>query len=142
MASLKYLLDTNVLSEVARPAPDDGVVRMIQATDGQVATASVIWHELRFGCTRLPESKKRRAIEAFLASLRSTLPMLPYDVGAAEWHAAERARLTQIGRPPSFVDGQVAAIAATNDLILVTFNTADFELFEGLRIENWKVPMP
>jgi tRNA(fMet)-specific endonuclease VapC len=56
---------------------------------------------------------------------------------AAEWFAEERARLSQIGRPPSYPDGQIAAIAATNDLILVTRNTTDFADFIDLQVENW-----
>ena len=49
--------------------------------------------------------------------------ILPYDDGAAEWHARERARLSSKGLTPSFVDGQVAAITVVNGLILVTRKT-------------------
>ena len=66
-----------------------------------------------------------------------SLPVLPYGTRAASWHASERARLTTIGKTPSFVDGQIAAIAAVNDLTLVTANVSDYANFEGLRIENW-----
>ena len=51
------------------------------------------------------------------------------DGEAALWHAEERARLTAQGRTPSYVDGQIAAIAKTNDLTLVTRNTSDFVRF-------------
>lgn len=138
MVNLAFLLDTNVLSEATRPAPDASVIARLKAFEDRVVTAAVVWHELHFGCARLPDSKKRRAIEAYLAALRATLPLLPYDTAAAEWHAAERARLAGIGKTPPFADGQIAAIAAVNNLTLVTFNTADFEMFEGLRLENWK----
>ncbi len=63
--------------------------------------------------------------------------ILPYDERAALWHAKERARLVSEGYMPSFVDGQIASIANVNDLILVTRNVSDFELFSGLEIENW-----
>ncbi len=51
--------------------------------------------------------------------------------------AKERARLSNLGLTPSFVDGQIAAVAATNELILVTANTIDFADFQDLQIENW-----
>jgi tRNA(fMet)-specific endonuclease VapC len=61
---------------------------------------------------------------------------LPYDQRAASWHAEERARLAQIGRPPSFADGQIAAIAATNGLSLLTFNRDTYVAIQGLRLED------
>jgi len=69
--------------------------------------------------------------------VRPTIPILFYDDRAAQWHADERARLTRLGKTPSFADGQIAAIAAVNKLTLVTANTADFENFSSLDIENW-----
>jgi tRNA(fMet)-specific endonuclease VapC len=74
---------------------------------------------------------------AFSSGDGAKMPVLPYEKSAAEWFAQERARLTQIGRPPSYPDGQIAAVAAVNNLILVTRNTADFAHFAGLRLENW-----
>ncbi len=64
---------------------------------------------------------------------------MPYDGRAAQWHAAERARLTRIGKTPPFADGQIAAVAVVNDLTLVTANAADFANFQDLRIQNWAV---
>jgi tRNA(fMet)-specific endonuclease VapC len=66
------------------------------------------------------------------------MPILDYDELAAEWHAAERARLVARGETPPFADGQIAAIAQVNDLTLVTFNDVDFRRFDGLRILVWK----
>ena len=63
--------------------------------------------------------------------------VLPYDNAAAEWHARERARLEKRGERPSFVDGQIAAIAVTQSLVLVTRNVRDFDRFEDLELENW-----
>jgi tRNA(fMet)-specific endonuclease VapC len=62
--------------------------------------------------------------------------VLPYDEHAASWHARERARLTKRGKPPSFVDGQIAAVAAVNGLTLVTRNVRDFVAF-AVRVESW-----
>jgi len=106
--------------------------------DSELATCSIVWHELRFGVSRLPASKKRSAIEAYLEeAVRGALPILPYDEAAASWHANERARLGKRGRPPSAADGQIASIARVNELVVVTANVKDFRRFEGLEIENW-----
>ncbi len=64
-------------------------------------------------------------------------PVLPYDRPAASWHARERARLSSVGRRPAFADGQVAAVAVTHDLRLVTRNVDDFADFADLAVENW-----
>jgi tRNA(fMet)-specific endonuclease VapC len=62
---------------------------------------------------------------------------LGYDQSAAEWQAAEVARLLSIGRPAALLDGQLAAVAATNNLILVTRNVKDFTFYSGLIVEDW-----
>jgi len=138
VVTLRYLLDTNVLSEPLRPKPNERVMERLRGAEASVATASLVWHELRYGAARLIPSKKRRTIETYLEDvLRPTVPILPYDQNAADWHANERARLVAAGQTPPFVDGQIAAIAAVNGLILVTANLADYEPFSGLTIENW-----
>ena len=139
MVTLGYLLDTNVVSEALRPVPDPRVLDCLREHQAEMAIASVVWHELWYGCRRLPPSKRRTAIEAYLRDVVGrTIPILAYDAGAAAWHAEERARLAQAGKPPPFADGQIAAIASTNDLILVTFNRDDYAAFKGLRVEDWR----
>ncbi len=77
-------------------------------------------------------------MEGFLEEVvRATLPIFPYDERAAEWHGEERARLERSGRKPPFVDGQIAAIAVTCGIPLITANPADFKSFKGLVVENW-----
>lgn len=133
-----FLLDTNAISEPLRPQPNPTLMQRIHENEGRIAIASVVWHELLYGWRRLPESKRREVIEQYLFEVvLPTIPILPYDTRAAQWHAGERARLMRLGQSPSFADGQIAAIAAVNDLILVTANTADFANFDRLLIENW-----
>ena len=133
-----YLLDTNVLSEATRTTPDAGVLTRLRKAGTRIATSAVSWHELHHGLALLASSKKRDAIAAYLESLRhAELPILPYSAEAAEWHATERARLAAKGLTPPFADGQIAAIAHTNKLTLVTRNTSDFKNFSGLKIQNW-----
>lgn len=135
----RYLLDTNMLSEPVRPTPHPNVMRLFQIHQAALAVAAVTWHEALYGVRRLPFSRRRTVIEQFLDSSVGELSVLPYDQAAAEWHADERARLSQIGLTPPFADGQIASVAATNGLALVTANVADFQHFQGLTVENWRM---
>ncbi len=134
-----YLLDTNILAEPLRPAPDPAVLAKLKEYDNQLAIPSVVWHEMWFGCVKLPKSARRAAIEKYLWQvIAPSMPIFPYDSRAAEHHAAERARLAGLGKTPSFADGQIAAVAYVNELILVTFNLADFQEFQDLNITDWR----
>lgn len=138
MVAPKYLLDTNALSEPARPRPNPTLVERLEAHRAEIATAAPVWHELIYGLERLPPSRKRTAIGSYLDDLRrSIMPILAYDEEAAEWHARERARLESVGRSVSFRDSQIAAVAVVHGLIIVTANVSDFRPLAGLEIENW-----
>ncbi len=135
---MRYLLDTNVVSEPLRPKPSPGVIRRLSEIDDEAAIGAPVWHELRFGCARLPPSRRRERFEHYIDTVvLANFPILEYDREAADWHALERARLSALGRTPPFTDGQIAAIAHVNGLILVTGNSRDFEGFQGLRLEDW-----
>jgi tRNA(fMet)-specific endonuclease VapC len=136
--NLKYLLDTNVVSEPLRSNPAAAILRRLRRHEGETAIAATVWHELQFGCARLPRSRRKAAIERYLEEVvLASFPILDYGRAAAEWHAVERARLEAAGKTPPFVDGQIAAIASVNDLVLVTSNKSDFRGFRGLRVQSW-----
>ncbi len=133
-----YLLDTNVISEAIAVEPDPGVVRKLARYQHESVTGAPVWHELMYGCLRLPPSARRERLLRFVDEVvRSSLEIVPYDEVAAARHAAERARLESLGRSVPFVDGQIAAIAQVRGLVLVTRNVRDFEPFEDLQIEDW-----
>ena len=135
---MKYLLDTNVLSESVKKSPQKSVLKLTERHQHEIVTAAPVWHELFYGCQCLPVSRKREILETFLHDvLKPNMTILPYDEQAAEWHAKERARLAPLGHMPSFVDGQIAAITKVNNLVLVTRNMFDFKKFSGLQLENW-----
>ena len=137
MAGVNYLLDSNILSEPTRRHPDGEVRSRLQAYRHEICTAAPILHELRYGVARMADGARKRHLLRYLEQALRPLAVLPYDGKAALWHAEERARLTAQGRTPPYVDGQIAAIAKTNDLTLVTRNTSDFVHFADLRVENW-----
>ena len=135
---MKYLLDTNILSEPVKTAPQQTVLKSIERHQHEIVTAAPVWHELVFGYRRLPVSRKREILENYLNDvIKPNMIILPYDERAAEWHAKERARLSSKGETPAFVDGQIASIAKVNGLILVTRNSADFKKFSKIKLENW-----
>ena len=135
---MNVLLDTNVLSEPMRQQPDAAVMAQIEAGGHQLHTASVVIHELRYGVQRLPKGRRRQRLDQYIqAVLASGLSVLPYDTTAALWHGEQRASLEARGLKPPFADGQIAAIAVTQGLVLVTRNTSDFDLFDGLQLLNW-----
>lgn len=134
----RFLLDTNIISEPLKLQPNQKIILMLQQYQGEISIACVTWHELLFGCYRLPTSRKRDRIEQYLKEIvEPNIPIIPYNVAAAEWFALERARLTLIGKPPAYADGQIAAIAMVNKLTLVTNNVSDYADFKNLTIENW-----
>ena len=63
---MKYLLDTNVLSEPLKTNPDESVLKKLKKYQYEIVTAAPVWHELQFGYQRLPESRKREIINRFL----------------------------------------------------------------------------
>lgn len=139
---LRYLLDTNIVSEPARPNPSRAVVNQMQDRSAEVALPAIAWHELIYGVSRMNEGRRRSYLREYLYEvLQPSMPILPYDESAARWHGTARATLEDRGRFIPFADGQIAAIAATRDLILVTRNTADFQPFQTLEddfhLEDW-----
>jgi tRNA(fMet)-specific endonuclease VapC len=136
---LQYLLDTNIVSEPALQRPSPKVLARLKTESSACAIAAPVWHELTYGVRRLPRSKRREELEAYLTEVvQRSFPIIPYDETAAAWHGAERARLEKLGKPAPFVDGQIAAIAFVNGLTLVTGNVKDFRRFKGVGVKTWR----
>jgi len=135
---LRYLLDTGIVSAPVSKVPDPGIVRRLEKHGHECAIAAPVWHELTYGCRRLPSGKRQRALETYLQDVvLASFPILAYDETAATWHGHERARLDALGQPAPYVDGQIAAIARINGLAVVTTNAKYFARFKGLQVENW-----
>lgn len=137
---MRYLLDTNVWSEMARPEPMESVRSAFHRYDPQFAMATPVADELTFGVARLPDSRRKAFLAEWLEETLGAYPILPFDLAAAQWRGRERARRMAIGIPAPMVDGQIAAIAVVNGLILVTRNTDDFDGYLGIQVENWFTP--
>ena len=134
----RYLLDTSIVSSPVSKIPSPEIARRLDRHGHECVIAAPVWHELVYGCGRLPLGRRRVTLETYLRDLiQTTFPILNYDEAAASWHARERIRLEKLGRPAPYTNGQIAAIARVNDLILVTTNTKDFAHFHELVVEDW-----
>ena len=137
-----WLLDTNVLSEIARPAPDHRVCRWLDSiAAGDAWISSITEAEVRLGIELMPDGKKKQQVAGLtLATLRSFADACaPFDALAAGEFAAIVAARRRIGRPIGYADAQIAAIARSGGLTLATKNIRDFSDIEGLRlIDPWE----
>jgi tRNA(fMet)-specific endonuclease VapC len=136
--SLRFLLDTCIVSVPVTTHPNPEVVRRLELHSHECAIGAPVWHELSFGVRRLPRGRRRTALEVYLEEVvRAGFPILAYDEVAAVWHARELTRLEKAGKPVPYVDAQIAAIARTNALVLVTANPGDFARFIDLDVQDW-----
>ena len=136
--TLRYLLDTSIVSAPMAKAPQPEIIKHLEVHGHESAIAAPVWHELTYGCRRLPRGKRRAALEIYLHDVvQASFPILAYDEAAATWHGHERARLEGLGKPAPFADGQIAAIAQANGLALITLNVKDFARFKELDVRDW-----
>lgn len=131
-----WLLDTNVLSQLARPRPDPGVVEELQQRRSDTVFASAVTrYELRYGAAL------RDAGDRFWARVEvEILPVvtwLPVSQPIAERGATIAAELRRKGRPCGDFDPLLAATALEHGLTFVTRNTRYFEAVPGISLENW-----
>lgn len=126
---MRYLLDTNVLSEVARPQPEPRVLEWLEARTSLECGISVLTlGEIRKGVALLRDSRRRRRLNEWLAT---ALPeqfagrVLPIDERVAHAWGGIMADGRRVGREPPVVDGLLLATAAVHGLVLVTRNERD-----------------
>ena len=124
------VLDTNVVSEVLRPAPDPTVVAWLGALTGDVAVTAVTLAELLAGVRRLSEGRRKSVlaehIDAVLQTYRDSGSILAFDEVAASHYADILAARERAGLPISTADAQIAAICRTRAATCATRNTKDF----------------
>ncbi len=125
------VLDTNVLSELIRRDPDEGVLRWMDSLDATtIATSAITAAELLYGIARLPAGRRRDLLsEATHRVIEDDLGgrVEPFDASSAGHYAALVSGRDREGRPIGFADGQIAAICRNLGAMLATRNTSDFE---------------
>lgn len=143
---MKLLLDTNVLSELMRPIPDQAVVQWLDAQPtAEIYISSITVAEIQLGIALLPAGRRRNRLQALSQSLFEldfAGRCLPFDSAAASSYASLSAERSKAGRAISVEDAMIAAVALVNGLALVTRNTRDFEAIKDLNLINpWSVEL-
>ena len=127
---MSFLLDTNVVSEWARPRPEPNVIAWLASVDEDAVFMSVVsFAELRHGVERLPGGPRRERLAAWIADDLTTRfhgRVLPVDRWVADAWGAVMARGQRAGVALEPMDAFFAATAAAHDLTLVTRNVRDF----------------
>ena len=139
---MRYLLDTNLVSEWTKPRPNAGVIEWLaQVDEDDVFLSVVTFAELRHGIERLPAGRRRRSLDAWL---RSELPqrfegrIVLIDGAIADEWGRLVARHEARGRLIQATDGLIAATAQVHRLTLVTRNAADFQLSVKSVLNPWR----
>jgi toxin FitB len=125
------VLDTNVMSELSKPKPDEAVIAWTDSVHGPaVATTAVNVAELFYGISKLPDGRRKVVLgEAVTQLIDIDLAgrALPFDYEAARHYPAIMARRKAVGRPISVSDAQIAAICNSVEATLATRNVKDFD---------------
>ena len=136
------LLDTNVVSEPLRAAPDARVVKWIDSQLLETLFLSAITvAELRAGVALLPAGKRRSGLQQNLETRLLRLfagRVLPFDLGCTQAYAELMAKARASGLAIASADGYIAAIAAANGLAVATRDTGAFEAAGAAVINPWQ----
>jgi predicted nucleic acid-binding protein len=138
------VLDTNVVSELARTAPSQAVIDWVDAQDSaDLVITAVTAAEIRAGVALLPDGRRQREIGARMEALITDTfagHVLAFDVDSSLQYADILANRTRAGRPIGGLDAQIAAVCAQHDATLATRNTDDFDGIGLHLIDPWQPP--
>jgi len=135
----RYLLDTNIISNVVKPNPSPALLDwMAEQTDQDLFISALTIAQIQRGLLEKPKGKKRALLEAWFTGPEGPQALfagrvLPFDEKAALIWARLMADGTAKGRPRSALDTIIAAIAEANDCVIATDNEKDFA---GLKFVN------
>lgn len=129
----RYLLDTNIVSDLVRNPHGTAAMRLARTGDEPVATSIIVAAELRYGAER----KRSPRLSAQLEKVLVDLDILPLDIPADRRYGELRAELEAAGTPISLHDMLIAAHALALGYTLITDNQREFARVKSLRIENW-----
>jgi len=130
---VKFLLDTNIISNFTKPVPSQSLIEwMANQSDEDLFIASLTVAEIRRGVLEKPAGKRRDQLDGWFSGPQGPQALfagrvLPFDEAAALIWGRLMADGKAKGRPRSGLDTIIAAIAAANDCIVVTDNERDFE---------------
>ncbi len=132
---MTYLLDTNACIDYLNKRNSAIAIRLAKLSTEEVVLCAVVKAELFYGVARC---KNPDVARLKLADFLSGFVSLPFDDAAAEKAGALRAKLAANGKPIGPHDVQIAAIALSHGLTVVTHNTREFARVAGLKWEDWQ----
>ena len=132
-SNLRYLLDTNIISELVRNPQGIVTDHIIQEWEDSVCTSIVVASELWFGA----EKKGSRRLVTQLEAVLSAIEILPLKEPADRYYARLRHHLEKAGTPIGPNDMLIAAQTLSLGLTLITSNEREFSRVPGLSVENW-----
>jgi len=132
----KYLLDTNIISELAKPSPHQTVVDFVIGLD-KAWLSIITLHELNYGLNLLPKGKQRSQLEESIALFIDHYAtfIIPIDHKESQAAAHLRAKARKAGKPCHLADSLIAGTAKAHDLTVATRNEKDFMHF-GIAVKN------
>ena len=134
------VLDTNVISEAMKPAPDPAVRAWLNEQVAETLyLSSVTLAELRFGIGALPDGRRKRALTETLDGVLELFGdrVLPFDIGSARHYAELAVKARAAGKGIPTPDGYIAAIAASKRFIVATRDISPFEAAELTVVNPW-----
>ena len=135
MTAPRYMLDTNIVSDLIRNPLGRAASRIDHLGDDSVCVSIVVAAELRYGCAKRRSPRLLSLVEGAL----ERMPVLPLDLPADAEYAAIRAELETAGKPIGPNDLLIAAHAYALRMPLVTADVGEFSRVRGLQVENWLV---
>lgn len=130
----RFLLDTNILSEIVRQGGRSVVLgRIARVGEANICTNAIVASEMRYGVERKGSEALRDKVERALGNIE----ILPYPSGASHGYGILRTALEREGRVIGANDMLIAVHALALGAILVTDNGAEFARVPGLQVENW-----
>lgn len=129
---MRYIADTNVVSELMKPRPNDHVIDWFQDHEGAVYLTAVTVKELYFGMLRLPDGKRKERLRETIRGIVMDCAdkTLPFDAYSGFICAELHAQAAAAGHTATIEDLMIAAIARRNDCVLATRNTKDFDYLD------------
>ena len=132
----RFLLDTNILSDLIRHPQGRVAERLAREGEGSVCTSIIVAGELRYGAAKRASARLTAQLEAVL----SALEVMPLEEPADRHYADLRAHLERQGTPIGPNDMLIAAHARALGLAVVTDNVREFSRVPGLGVEDWLAP--
>jgi tRNA(fMet)-specific endonuclease VapC len=130
---MRYLLDTNIVSDLIRNPQGRVTDRIREVGEAQVATSIIVAAELRYGAAKKGSLRLTAQVEAVLGAIE----ILPFEEPADAVYGVLRASLEQKGQPIGGNDLLIAAQAVSLGFTLVTGNEREFAKVDDLHCENW-----